>query len=730
MSDPGGPPRPGRRAAPRPPSWLRSRRPSRPLDRPRRRLGGKSIWDWLDLLSRYAIPLAVALAAGGFGLWQNHLANLQHQRDQQAALDQQRAGILQTYIDNMQGLLLNQKLATLSPGDEARRQLAIVQTLTTLRRLDGPRNSIVLRFLRDAGLIETQDAVINLNNTDLSGADLGGVDLSGINLTNTDLSGAVLSNANLSGAALYGANMKDVNLTDANLSEASLTSAILTGANMNGAHLANATLTAAVLGGADLNNATLTSAILSGADLGDAKLNGADLNGADLRGADLTGTDLSGTDLSDADVITTSLSQPELNTVQSCTNAILSAELKCNQNAPISLTYWYTESPAETPVIRSLIRQFEQQNPEIHINAVNTDYYQTETAFEKAAEEGVAPDVLRSDVSWIAQFASQGYLQNINSYFPQSELSDYLSAPLNYDYYRGHLYGLPQVTDFLALLYNGAELKKAGIASPPSTMRNLENDAMRVVRNRAATYGFETDGTAYNVLPFLYAFGGGMFDKQGNILVDKSGSVAGLEFLLKLQNIDRVMPTRVNYSNGAPLTPAVADFRNGKTAMIFGGPYNIPEILAGAGFKGNSSNLGIAGIPACPAGIPTCRAGQTGTPSGGQSYVISVGTRHPFEAYKFISFMSSTASQVEITKANHTLPTRKSAYMSAVSSGQFISQFLHIAGTVVTQRAIPQAGNLFDAFDPNVEAALNGVENPIAALSAVADAWKELLAGA
>ena len=227
----------------------------------------------------------------------------------------------------------------------------------------------------------------------------------------------------------------------------------------------------------------LTGAILNGAVLGDAQLNSAYLSGADLNGADLTGTDLSGTDLSDADLIAAGLSQQQLDTVHSCTNADPSLQdLTAIISLRITLTYWYTESPAEAPVIRKLIGQFEQQYPEIHINAVNTNYFQTQTAFAVAAQEGNAPDVLRSDVSWVAQFASQGYLLNIDSYIPQGDLSDYLSAPLSYDYYNGHLYGLPQVTDFLALLYNKAELKKAGITSPPATMADLESDAMKVVQ--------------------------------------------------------------------------------------------------------------------------------------------------------------------------------------------------------------------------------------------------------
>lgn len=680
-----------------------SPRPQPPAS-PEPRSDGKSIWE-LRFLSSLLIPILAGTI--GWGLWQLHVQN---RSNQQNALDQQRATILQTYIDNMRDLLLNHNLTKSAPGDEVR-QVARVQTLNTLRSLDAARNIIVLQFLHEAHLVGTQDTVINLSNADLSKDDLSGANLSGIDLDGATLTGAHLNGADLNGATLFSANLGNADLSDANLS--------------------NATLTSAFLGNTIMNRAALTGARLNGAVLANAQLHSAHLSGADLNGADLTGTDLSSADLSDADLIAPGLTQQQLDTVHSCTNAQLkSTGLICNHQPSITLTYWYTETSAEAGVIGKLIGQFEQQYPEIHINPVNINYFQTQTAFAVATQEGNPPDVLRSDASWVAQFASQGNLLNIDSYVPQGDLSDYLSAPLSYDYYQGHLYGLPQVTDFLALLYNRAMLERAGITSPPATMTDLERDAEKVKQQtNGATYGFETDGTSYNVLPFFYAFGGGMFDQHGNILVKSNGSVKGLEFLLQLQNADKVMPTQVNFSNG-PLPATITDFRTGRTAMIFGGPYDVPEILTNPSFKSNPGNLGIAGIPTCPAGTPTCHAGQTGTPVGGQSYVVSAGTKHPLEAYRFISFMSSTASQIEIAETNHTLPTRHSAYQDRkVSSERVISAFLPIARTAVPRPAIPQAGYLFDAFDPRIAAALDGVQSPIAALSAVADAWKQLLAG-
>ena len=81
----------------------------------------KMWWDLLNLIGILLIPLVVVGATIGFGLLQIHLADLQHQSDQklaqqqhesdqQSALDQQRAAILQTYIDNIQDLLLNHNL--------------------------------------------------------------------------------------------------------------------------------------------------------------------------------------------------------------------------------------------------------------------------------------------------------------------------------------------------------------------------------------------------------------------------------------------------------------------------------------------------------------------------------------------------------------------------------------------------------------------------------------------
>ncbi|HET8913192.1 MAG TPA: extracellular solute-binding protein [Ktedonobacteraceae bacterium] len=392
-----------------------------------------------------------------------------------------------------------------------------------------------------------------------------------------------------------------------------------------------------------------------------------------------------------------------------------------SSNGPVTLNYWYTEGTAEAPAILSQIKQFEAQNPNIKVNAQLVPFADAQAKFATAAQAGKAPDVLRADVGWTTQFASERFLLPIDSMTSQSDLADYLPSALNYDKYNGHLYGLPQVTDFLALMYNKAVLAKAGIQNPPTTMAEFEADASKIVQTKAAKYGFETSGASYFALPFLWSYGGGMIDQDGKtILVNNSGSVAGLTQLLKLQNQDKVMPAKVDFNNG--YNNMTTDFKDGSTGMIFQGPWEAANILSGSSFTSDPKNLGIASIPTGP-------TGATGSPTGGQTYVIYAGTAHSAESYKFISFMSSTASQIAIAKANHTLPTRVSAYKDAtVAADQVISGYYAVRDSARNRPIIAQGGQLFTDFDPNIQAALAGAKSPSDALNTVAAKWKALLA--
>jgi uncharacterized protein YjbI with pentapeptide repeats len=273
-----------------------------------REFGGKTVWDWLHLISALAVPIVLAFV----GLW---FTSQQDARQQQ--VEEQRADdvALQAYLDQMSTLLIRRDLR-LSTEDNATedskeaRILARARTLTVLGRLDATRRAQVLQFLDEAELIASVNGKTPI--VMLSDADLSGTDLSEANLRGADLSGADLSYAGLPVADLSDADLSDADLSDADLSDADLSGTDLSEANLRRADLRRADLILSHLQVANLSYADLTSANLSGTDLGSADLSYANLSNAVLLEADLSGTDLGSADLSYADLSLTDLSYADL----------------------------------------------------------------------------------------------------------------------------------------------------------------------------------------------------------------------------------------------------------------------------------------------------------------------------------------------------------------------------------------------------------------------------------
>src|SRR5262249_33610642 len=149
--------------------------------------------------------------------------NQQRDDDQKRTLDQQRATILQTYLDNIQDLLLNHNLLKSKPTDDVA-ILARARTLTAIQGLDISRKGVLVKFLYEAHLIgfldsknKPQPAIINLggthfNRTDLDGIDLSDTNIDGIDLSVTNLDGASLNLTSLNGANLNYATLNNVDL--------------------------------------------------------------------------------------------------------------------------------------------------------------------------------------------------------------------------------------------------------------------------------------------------------------------------------------------------------------------------------------------------------------------------------------------------------------------------------------------------------------------------------------
>jgi membrane protein implicated in regulation of membrane protease activity len=250
----------------------------------------KTLWDLLSLL---IIPVVLAVAAWLFNRSERQADRTRTEKraklERELQEERNRESMLQEYLDRMSELMLDKDLLSAQKGSPVR-NIARTRTTTLLHQLDGDRKGIVIRFLKEARLIDREECVVVL-----SGADLRGVKLSRANLSKSNLVRVNLSSARLARVNLGGSNLARVNLTAAMLSDASLTRTVLTRANLRGVNLSGASLYEA-----DLIRANLFGANLKRTNIHCVKLNGADLRSADLRGTDFGDTDLSGARLEGA----------------------------------------------------------------------------------------------------------------------------------------------------------------------------------------------------------------------------------------------------------------------------------------------------------------------------------------------------------------------------------------------------------------------------------------------
>lgn len=249
---------------------------------------GKTIWDWLNLL---IVP--VVLAVGGLLFnraerrAEQKIAQEHIEAEREIAASRAREASLQSYLDKMTELLLENRLRESETGSEVQ-IIARARTLTALRSLDSDRKGILVQFLYESSLIRDK-LIVELRDGDLRGANLAGANLQGALLRGTDLEKADLQFADLQNADLRGVDLANSDLSLARLQEADLLYANLQGANLLSAHLMDAVLQNTGLQGTNLGLADLRKANLEGADLRTASLLRADLRGANLAGANLEG---------------------------------------------------------------------------------------------------------------------------------------------------------------------------------------------------------------------------------------------------------------------------------------------------------------------------------------------------------------------------------------------------------------------------------------------------------
>ena len=259
------------------------------------------------------------------------------------------------------------------------------------------------------------------------------------------------------------------------------------------------------------------------------------------------------------------------------------------------LTWWDTSDPKnEGPAFQELITKFNQTYPNVKINYQSVPFGEAQNKFKTAAQAKTgAPDILRAEVAWVPEFASLGHLYALDGSELLADESDFLTTPMSSNKYDGKTYGVPQVTDSLALMYNKELLTKAGIAEAPKTWAEVKT-AAQTIKQKTGADGLYINSGGYFLLPFIYGEGGDLVDAQGKkIVVNSAQNVTGIKVAQDLVKSGAAVKPSANDSYGTMMTL----FKEKKVAMIINGPWEVNSIKGAPAF-GGLENLGVAPVPA------------------------------------------------------------------------------------------------------------------------------------
>lgn len=264
-------------------------------------------------------------------------------------------------------------------------------------------------------------------------------------------------------------------------------------------------------------------------------------------------------------------------------------------DGPVTITWWDTSNATnEAPTYKALVKEFEAAHEDIKVKYVNVPFDQAQNKFDTAAGATGAPDILRSEVGWTPAFAKKGFFLPLDGTEALKDQDAFQPNLIKQAQYDGKTYGVPFVTDTLALVYNKDLFEKAGITEAPKSWDDLKK-AAATVKDETGVDGYWGSTQAYYAQSFLYG--------EGSDTVD----VAAKKITVGSAEAKKAYGTWLDLFDGKGLHKAdtTADayahiqdaFVNGKVASIVQGPWEITNFYKGSAFK-DKANLGIATVPA------------------------------------------------------------------------------------------------------------------------------------
>jgi ABC-type glycerol-3-phosphate transport system substrate-binding protein len=383
---------------------------------------------------------------------------------------------------------------------------------------------------------------------------------------------------------------------------------------------------------------------------------------------------------------------------------------------PTRLTLWHAYGGALGEQFEALVKEFNQSHPDILVEpSYGGNLWTMRDKLFTAVAGDAAPDLAQIDQFWSSELAEAGAIVRIEDWFADFDRQDVWPLAWETAAYEGEMWSMPFSMSNIALYYNRALLRGAGLNpdDPPATWEELaaaaaamtaDTDGDGQVDQWGLSFPLQANqGVVYYWFAFLWQAGGEIFTEDYTAArFQEAPGVAALAFWQGMVEAGSI-----------PLAPPEEGFEKGQSGMTLASTARLGQYVAALG-----DDLGLAPLPAGPAG--------SATGVGGANLAIMAECKAKEAAWTFVDWMTSPEVNLRWSTGTGYLPLRRSVvaaegyqqYLEAEPRARIILEQMEVARA---RPNIPEYAGASREVGLAVEEALFTGADPAAALAAAAE---------
>lgn len=267
---------------------------------------------------------------------------------------------------------------------------------------------------------------------------------------------------------------------------------------------------------------------------------------------------------------------------------------------PVEITVWWMEN-REDPVkaISQVIKEFEDENPNIKINLQSYSWADVKPKVLAAINAGSPPDMIQSTADFTVAIKETGVLKPVDDIVQEiDEKYSFYQSQLDPYYYEDHYWSVPIFGMDVNLYYRKDIFEKEGI-QPPQTWDELLAAAKALNKDGMNGLAMPVSNTMYTdqiIYNFMITNGGDLYNEKGEITFNTKENIEALAIMKELAAY--VPGDAVNWW----WQDAVDNFANEKTPMIL--TLGLPPTFWYHNQPDKREALGVVPFPVGPNSTP------------------------------------------------------------------------------------------------------------------------------